>query len=128
MFCLLRGCRQLGWLVAVMIALQTVPAGIAQAGMVATEAVIATEQVDQRSMVRSYLARDEVRDALNRQGVDHNEAVKRVAVLSDAEIATIAESIEGEPAGQGLGIVVAAALIALIVLLVADLSGRKDVF
>ena len=70
MFCLLRSCRRLGWLVAVVISLQAVPAGVAQAGMVATDSVVATEQVDGRSIVRAYLARSEVRDALYRQGVD----------------------------------------------------------
>lgn len=128
MFCLLRSCRRLGWLVAVVISLQAVPAGVAQAGMVATDSVVATEQVDGRSIVRAYLARSEVRDALYRQGVDPQEAMQRVAVLSDSEIAMISGRIEDEPAGQALGIVIAAALIALIVILVADLSGKKDVF
>ena len=40
----------------------------------------------------------------------------------------ISGRIEDEPAGQALGIVIAAALIALIVTLVADLNGKKDVF
>ena len=129
MFRILRNCRSFGWLVATVIALQAVPMGAAQAGMVATETVIVAEQANDRTVVRSYLVRQEVRDALSQLGVDHDEAMARVAVMSDAEVAMIAANIEDEPAGQGaVSIVILAGLIALIVLLVADLSGDTDVF
>lgn len=129
MFRVLRGFRLLGRLVAFVIALQALPVGVAQAGLVGTEAVISGESADQRAKVRTFIARDEVRAALVQQGVDPGEAAERIAAMSGAEIALLAAHIEDEPAGQGLlGIVVLAGLVALIVILVADLSGESDIF
>ena len=120
--------RVLAMLIAVMFAGQVAFVGPAQAGMVATEAVRADAVGDERAQLRSYLERSEVREALTQQGVDPDEAMVRVAALSDSEIALLASKIETDPAGQGLGIIIVAGLVALIVLLVADLSGQSDVF
>lgn len=129
MFRALRGYRSLGWLVATVIALQTLPVGVAQAGLVATEAVVSAEPTDQRAKVSAFVARDNVRAALERHGVDADEAAARVAAMSGGEIAMLAGKIDEDPAGQGLvGIVLLGGLIALIVILVADLSGKSDVF
>lgn len=124
----LRTYRAIGALLIIVFALQVTGLGSARAGMVDTAAVIGSEQSDQRTAISAYLERDEVRAALQAHGVAPGEAIARVAAFSDAEIALIASTIEDDPAGQGLGLVVVAGLVALIVLLVADATGHTDVF
>lgn len=85
----------------------------AGAGMIATDQVAATVQAPAvRDKVRDFLARSEVRDQLQRLGVDRDAAQARVAALTDAEVARVAGRIDSLPAG---GISGAAALAGLIV-------------
>lgn len=76
----------------------------AYAGMIATDQVAAT--------VQAPAARDKVRDQLQRLGIDRDAAQARVAALTDAEVAHIADRIDSLPAG---GVSIAAALAGLIV-------------
>ena len=75
------------------------------------------------------LDRSEVRKHLEAWGVDTKEARARVDSLTDREIAEIAAQIDQMPAGgDGLGILVGAALIAFLVLVITDILGYTDVF
>jgi hypothetical protein len=116
-------------LVAV-IFLTTFNIGIAQAGLVATDDVAQENALSaQRDHVLTYLARDDVRQEMVNLGVDPNEAVARVAALSDSEISEIAQRIDQLPAGEGaVGAIVGALLLVFIVLLITDVAGVTDVF
>ena len=104
--------------------------GVAQAGLVATDDIAQENELSaQRDQVLAYMARDDVRQELVNQGVDPDEAITRVAALSDAEISQIAQRIDQLPAGEGaVGAVVGALLLVFIILLITDVAGVTDVF
>lgn len=116
-------------LIAAMLAF-SMPLGAAQAALVGTDRVIEqTEIAADRGRIEAFFAREDVQRQLAARGVDADEAAARVASLSDAEIARIAERIDAMPAGQGaVGSIVGAALVVFLVLLITDLLGYTDIF
>ncbi len=100
----------------------------AQAGLVTTEQVagLAAEAPAGGGHARlaAALARDDVRAAMERQGVDPAQAVERVAALTDEEAGRLAGQIENAPAGGIIG----AILLVFFVLLVTDILGLTKVF
>ena len=115
---------------AVMIAMNVVPIGLAQAKMVATDQVIEqTDPAGDRARVESFFLRDDVQKQLILLGVDPEEATNRVAGLSDGEIQQIAGRLDELPAGEGpIGAIVGAIVLIFLVLLITDLIGLTDVF
>ncbi len=101
-----------------------------QAQMVDTHTVIAEQEAaDKRARVADFLAREEVKEIMIKQGIDTVEAQKRLASLSDAELTKIAESMNHLPAGgDGLGTLVGAAVFIFVVLLITDILGYTHVF
>jgi hypothetical protein len=78
--------------------------GPARAGMVATETLIesaqeTTVEAEERTRVRAFVGRAEVRERLEALGVDPDEAAARAESLSDEEIALIAGKLDKLPAG-----------------------------
>jgi hypothetical protein len=122
--------RAIALTMAVVMAVLSVPLGVAQAGLVSTQQVLAERTVaEARTRVEAFVGRDDVRAQMVALGVDPIEAAARVASLSDAEIQLIAGQLEELPAGQGaVGAVVGAILIIFLVLLVTDLLGLTNVF
>jgi len=102
----------------------------AQAEMVGTDTVIAVQQADnQRTQVADFMAREDVKTIMTQNGVDPVEAQQRVDSLSNDEIAKIASSIDQLPAGgDGIGVIVGAAVLIFIVLLITDILGFTHVF
>jgi hypothetical protein len=102
----------------------------AQAKMVGTNAVIADQQaVDQRAQVADFLASEDVKQIMTQYGVDPVEAQLRVDSLSNAELASLSNSIDQLPAGAGgVGAVVGAAVLIFVILLITDLVGLTHVF
>jgi hypothetical protein len=114
---------------ALLMAMTSMPIGVAQAEMVTTDQVI--EQVnppEDRTRVMDFMLREDVQQQLTTLGVDPEEAARRVASLSDEEIQQIAGRLDELPAGEGLGAIVGLILIIFLVLLVTDLMGLTDVF
>ncbi len=115
---------------AMLMAMTSMPIGVAKAEMVTTDQVI--EQVnppEDRTRVMDFMLREDVQQQLTLLGVDPEEAARRVASLSDEEIQEIAGRLEELPAGEGgVGAVVGAIVIIFLVLLVTDLLGLTDVF
>lgn len=98
----------------------------ASAAVVGTDSAIASQDREDRiARINSVLARDNVRQQLEKLGVDPADAKARVAALSDAELLALDERMQELPAGAGalevLGIL-------LLVLLVLELVGVTDVF
>ena len=64
---------------------------------------IAAEQTvaGDRALVMDFMGRADVRSQFEALGVDADEANLRVAALSDAEVAKLANEIKTTPAGQG---------------------------
>ena len=115
---------------AVLMAMASMPIGIANAEMVTTDAVIQQyNSTEDRTLVMDFMLREDVQQQLTLLGVDPEEAARRVASLSDEEIQGIAGRLEEMPAGEGsVGIIVGAVVIIFIILLVTDLLGLTDVF
>lgn len=125
----IRKYRAIGWVLVAVFAVQAATIPVARAGMVGTDAMVRSGTPDQRAAIRAFLAKDQVRAALQAQGVSPDEAIARVATFSDAEVTLVAAHINDDPAGQGvIGLVVLAGLVALIVILISDATGKSHVF
>lgn len=114
---------------AVVMTLVSTPSGLALAGLVETDAVMREDTArSDRARVAGYLLREDVRAHLVRLGVDAEEALARVASLSDDEVQQIAARLDTLPAGQFHEAVIGAAVIIFLVLLFLDLFGVVDIF
>ncbi len=98
----------------------------ANATMVGTDKVSASAQSQtNRERIRSFLAREDVRKEMQKQGIDANTADARVAVLSDQEVQQIAGKLDKMPAG---GDVISLLLTIFVILLITDILGFTKVF
>lgn len=98
----------------------------AQAGIVTTEQAMVTPAGDaNRERVSAFLARDEVRAALQAQGASADDAIDRVKAMSDAEVAQLADRVDQAPAG---GDVLGVLFAVFVILLVTDILGFTQVF
>ncbi|WP_303850155.1 PA2779 family protein [Seleniivibrio woodruffii] len=106
------------------------PVHNAQAAMIGTQTVIDSARAEQaKTQINAFLAREDVQNTLTSMGISPDEAVKRAQSLSDSEAIAFADSMENAPAGgDGLGLVVGAALFVFIVLLITDILGFTKVF
>ena len=97
-----------------------------QAAVIGThEATLRDAHEGRIASTHARLARDDVRQAMIRLGVDPVQASVRVASLSDAELAQVNERLESLPAGGGaLGLIGAV----FIELLILEIVGAIDVF
>ncbi len=109
----------------VCITLAGLPLG-AQAGIVTTDEVSAIgAAAANRDKVETFLARADVRQAVQAQGVNPQAAAERVKAMSDVEVAQLAGRIDQAPAG---GDVLGLAFTVFIILLVTDILGFTKVF
>lgn len=98
----------------------------AQAGIVSSDEILSSSAaVANRDRVSNFLARDDVRQALQAQGVSPQAATQRVQAMSDAEVEQLAGRIDQAPAG---GDVLGVLFTVFIVLLVTDIMGLTKVF
>ena len=98
----------------------------AAAGIVGTsDAITAVQQQNDRAVVHDVLARSDVRERMIGMGVDPAEIEGRLAALTDAEFATLAERLEQAPAG---GDALAVIGIVFVVLLILEFTGVIDIF
>lgn len=102
----------------------------AQATLVSTEQVAATQGItdasQQRAHVLATLERADVAAALKERGVDMDQARARVAALTDDEVAHVARTLDTAPAGASdvLGVIV----FVFVLLLITDILGFTKVF
>jgi len=103
---------------------------LAVAGPIAPESALSSSDSSvlegQRAQVVSWLQRDDVRTQMTRFGVSADQAVDRVAALSDEEVQRLAGKIDATPVG-GNGFIGAVVFIFL-VLLVTDILGLTKIF
>jgi hypothetical protein len=98
-----------------------------QAAIVSTEQVVTAAAAEQnRAKVVATFERADVQAELQKMGVSTDEARARVAAMSDAEAASVANKIDSLPAG-GDGIVGTIVFI-FVLLLVTDILGLTKVF
>ncbi len=98
----------------------------AQAALVTSEQALATPAgAVHRERVTGFFLRDDVRQQLQAQGVNADDAVARVQAMSDAEVAQLADRVDRAPAGAG---VVGVLFSVFLILLVTDILGFTKVF
>jgi len=98
-----------------------------QAAIVSTEQVVTAAAAEQnRAKVAAAFERADVQAELQKMGISTDDARARVAAMSDAEAASIANRIDSLPAG-GDGIV-GAIVFLFVLLLVTDILGLTKVF
>lgn len=123
-------CRYLSPLLIVALVLGSLPVAAAPmnpgSDLVTTQDVLNAERSQgDRERIHAVLARDDVQEQLVAQGVDPAEVEARVAALSDAEAAQMADQLEQLPAGAS---VVGALFAVFVILLVTDILGLTNVF
>jgi hypothetical protein len=76
---------------------------IARAEIVETDALAAPSQAEQdRAKVQAFMDRANVKERLQAMGLSGLVAKERVAALSEAEVHSLAQRIDGMPAGGAL--------------------------
>jgi hypothetical protein len=121
---------------AAMMVLFSMSAGPVNAGLVSTEQLLdeadqdhMMAEVNARDRVQRFFERQDVRDELQKLGVDPEEALARAMALSDAEIKQISGKLDQLPAGGSVvGPIVGAAVFIFVVLLVTDFLCFTKVF
>jgi hypothetical protein len=108
----------------------SLPYGYASAAIIGTEKVFDTRQGQQaRNYIHNVLARKDVQQVLEKQGIDTREAKQRVDSLTDAEAVRLAEQIENLPAGKSaFSALLFASVVVFLVLLITDIMGYTDIF
>ena len=107
--------------------LSTGLAQTAQAGIITTEQVVSAATAQQnRAKVVAAFERADVQAELQKMGINTTDAQARVAAMTDAEAASVANQIDTLPAG-GDGVLGTLVFIFL-VLLVTDILGLTKVF
>jgi hypothetical protein len=123
-------CRLLAAPVAALVFITSMPVHVAHAGLVPTDRVLeGLAGPNERALVQAFLGREDVRSELQAMGVDPAEAAARVDSMSDAEIGRLAAVIKHDPAGgDGIGVVIGAAVLIFVILLITDILGLTKIF
>lgn len=95
----------------------------ANAGIISTQEV--TSATEERAKVEAFLARDDVRQELEAQGVSSVVALDRVKMMTDEEVTQLAGRIDQAPAGGDvIGTIVGIAVL----LLITDILGFTKIY
>jgi hypothetical protein len=122
--------RYVSFFITLIMVFFTMPLQTVCAAMVGTETMLTTAQTQHaRENLIRFFEREDIKAAMTAQGISSLEARARVDSLSDAQVMQIADKMDQLPAGgNGLGILVGAALIVFLVLLFTDIAGYTNVF
>lgn len=109
--------RNVSTLLIIALLFTAIAPATAFAGMIGTDEAIAQESVDlDREKLERELQRDDVRSELERLGVNPDEAVDRVAAMTNEEIRELTTDLDQHPAGAGVGATVLLLVIIIILL------------
>lgn len=98
-----------------------------QAALISTEQVVTAAAAQQnRAKIAAAFQRADVQAELQKMGIGGEEAQARVAAMTDAEAASVAQRIDSLPAG-GDGIV-GAIIFIFVLLLITDILGLTKVY
>lgn len=122
--------KPVGLFLAVFMVILSGPYQSATAALIGTESVVNTDRAQNaREYLKSLLARQDVRNALESQGIDPREAKNRIDSLTDEEATLVADQLQELPAGGSFfTTLLIVALIVFLVLLVTDITGYTDIF
>lgn len=101
---------------------------VASATVISTqEALSAQQRAATETEVRAAMARADVRQAMQRMGVDPAQADARIAALSDVELLKVQGQLDKLPAAGDSGVLVVVGIV-FIVLLILELTGVINIF
>ena len=102
----------------------------AMAAMIETEAVVDADRAQSaREYLNSFLAREDVTNALITQGIDPQEAKIRIDSLTDQEAQFIADKLKQLPAGGDFFVaLLIIVFVVFVILLITDIAGYTDIF
>lgn len=109
--------RRVGLVLITALLFTTVAPGSAFAGIVGTGSAIAEHSsMMNRDALIEELNRADVRDQLEHMGVSADEAIERVAAMTDAEVLALADGINDLPAGADVGVGLAILVVLILIL------------
>lgn len=118
--------RRTSWTLLFSLFATWLPVAPVHAALVGTEQIVSSAQSTQnRDRIRGFLQREDVRNRLQKQGVDANAALMRVDAMTDNEVQTVADQLDKLPAG---GDVLGILFTVFIILLITDILGLTKVF
>jgi hypothetical protein len=123
--------KPVGLFLAVFMFIISGPCQSVMAAMIETESVIDSDRAQHaRDYLNSLLAREDVRNGLESQGIDPAEAQKRLDSLSDEEAVQVADQLQELPAGGDgfFTLLLVLVFIVFLVLLITDITGYTDIF
>lgn len=121
--------RFFSFLLVVIFTSMTTGLPLAHAKMISTAQTLNSQTDLERARLSAFLERGDVQSQLEAWGLDKKTAQARVDGLTDEEVSQIAREMDRLPAGgDGLGIVIGAAVLIFLVLLLTDIAGYTDVF
>ena len=123
--------KPIGFFMAIFMFMLSGPFQSAMAAMVGTEAVVNSDRAQNaREYLNSLLAREDVRNGLESQGIDPVEAKNRLDSLTDEETTRVADQLQALPAGGDgfFTVLLILVFIVFLVLLVTDIAGYTDIF
>lgn len=98
---------------------------VSVAAMVSSSDMVAAQQNQEtRDQIKTWMAREDVREQLVDMGVDVEAAITRVDSMTDSEVQQLSANIDEMPAGAGF---VETAVLAFLVLVVLEVTGVTDV-
>jgi hypothetical protein len=98
----------------------------AQAGLIGTQTVLQSETRDEiLDKTDAWLAQQSVAQQLEQMGVNAADVQKRIQMMTDEELQTLATRMENLPAGAGALEVIG---VVFIVLLILELLGVTNIF
>jgi hypothetical protein len=102
----------------------------AMAAMIETEVVVDADRAQSaREYLNSFLAREDVKNALIKQGIDPQEAKIRIDSLTDQEAQFIADKLKQLPAGGDFFVaLLIIVFVVFVILLITDIAGYTDIF
>ena len=126
---LLRHKKILSWVLIFCFTALTMGFSTAHAGMVSTAQSLARQLTPERERLNAFLEREDIKIQLQEWGLDKEIAKARVDSLTDEEVSLMAQKLDQLPAGgDGLTVIVGAAVLVFFVLLLTDILGLTDVF
>ena len=122
--------KPIGFLLAIFMFMLSGPYQSAMAAMIETEAVVDSERAhNAREYLKTFLAREDVKSALVLQGIDPQEAQKRIDSMTEAEARLVADQMDQMPAGGGFfSTLLIVVFLVFVILLVTDITGYTDIF
>jgi hypothetical protein len=122
--------KPIGFLLAIFVFMLSGPCQSAMAAMIGTEAVVDSERAhNAREYLKTFLAREDVKSALVSQGIDPQEAQKRIDSMTEAEARLVADQMDQMPAGGGFfSTLLIVVFLVFVILLVTDITGYTDIF